>query len=305
MISSLRDHQRDAARNRPARSSRSMPPSTCLRPHRRTQSRRREMTCMTGLGLSTQRARPAAQQNVPRPARTQLSRPALSSSHLRTDLLLAHQRFHRPAARSRRAYPLLSGTAHLPTGRSAARSTVAWIRKSFRAQQRNLSSLTSRAASRRNRAPRRKPAYRNSRTRSRRSGSHRRWTRAHASEVGVRQSFETIAHEARIAANRHAPDASRRPVSAPKAVEAQSLLVLDLDACTRCDQCIRPARHGMTHDPPRLKVCAFDKYLVANSGSAATRLHGRCPVRSRIRRRQLARSHHRDRLRSLRRVYGN
>ena len=86
---------------------------------------------------------------------------------------------------------------------------------------------------------------------------------------GVRQSLEIIAHE-RIAANRQrAQEVQTLPVDqflAQGLMEAQSLLVLDLDRCTRCDQCVRACADA--HDGVTRLVregLRFDKYLVATS----------------------------------------
>ena len=85
----------------------------------------------------------------------------------------------------------------------------------------------------------------------------------------VRQSLEAIAHE-RVAANRHrAMQVDTLPVDqflAQGLMEAQSLLVLDLERCTRCDQCVRACADA--HDGVTRLVregLRFDKYLVATS----------------------------------------
>src|SRR5258708_11625525 len=85
----------------------------------------------------------------------------------------------------------------------------------------------------------------------------------------VRQKLEAIARE-RIEENlRHTVQAQNIPVDqflAQGLMEAQSLLVLDLEKCTRCDQCVRAcadAHQGVS----RLvrEGLRFDKYLVATS----------------------------------------
>ncbi len=85
----------------------------------------------------------------------------------------------------------------------------------------------------------------------------------------VRHSLETIAHE-RLDANRlRATQVQNVPVDqflADGLMEAQSLLVLDLDRCTRCDQCVRACADA--HDGVSRLVregVRFDKYLVATS----------------------------------------
>ncbi len=85
----------------------------------------------------------------------------------------------------------------------------------------------------------------------------------------VRESLEGIARE-RVAENRkHVQQVGEVPVDtflAQGLMEAQSLLVLDLEKCTRCDQCVRAcadAHQGVS----RLvrEGLRFDKYLVATS----------------------------------------
>ena len=86
-------------------------------------------------------------------------------------------------------------------------------------------------------------------------------------------------HPRRVRAGR-AASASRRTARGPQAtdsvalndflaqglMEAQSLLVLDLEKCTRCDQCVRACADA--HDGVTRLVregLRFDKYLVATS----------------------------------------
>jgi CRP-like cAMP-binding protein/Fe-S-cluster-containing dehydrogenase component/ferredoxin len=85
----------------------------------------------------------------------------------------------------------------------------------------------------------------------------------------VRKSLESVAH-GRVEENRkHVQQVGEIPVDtflAQGLMEAQSLLVLDLEKCTRCDQCVRAcadAHQGVS----RLvrEGLRFDKYLVATS----------------------------------------
>ena len=85
----------------------------------------------------------------------------------------------------------------------------------------------------------------------------------------VRQSLEATAH-ARLAENQsRAIRTENVPVDqflAQGLMEAQSLLVLDLERCTRCDQCVRACADA--HDGVSRLVregLRFDKYLVATS----------------------------------------
>jgi CRP-like cAMP-binding protein/ferredoxin len=85
----------------------------------------------------------------------------------------------------------------------------------------------------------------------------------------VRQSLETVAHE-RIEENRkRVSQLANVPVDqflAQGLMEAQSLLVLDLERCTRCDQCVHACADA--HDGVSRLVregLRFDKYLVATS----------------------------------------
>jgi Fe-S-cluster-containing hydrogenase component 2/CRP-like cAMP-binding protein len=85
----------------------------------------------------------------------------------------------------------------------------------------------------------------------------------------VRHSLEATAHE-RLAENRSRTIRTENvPVDqflAQGLMEAQSLLVLDLERCTRCDQCVRACADA--HDGVSRLVregLRFDKYLVATS----------------------------------------
>ena len=87
-------------------------------------------------------------------------------------------------------------------------------------------------------------------------------------------------------------------------MEAQSLLVLDLEKCTRCDECTKAcadAHQGVT----RLirEGLRFDKFLVASSCRSCLDPYCMvgCPVGS-IRRRETARDHHRGLVHRLRHV---
>jgi CRP-like cAMP-binding protein/Fe-S-cluster-containing dehydrogenase component/ferredoxin len=85
----------------------------------------------------------------------------------------------------------------------------------------------------------------------------------------VRQSLESVALERVEENRRHVQQVGEVPVDtflAQGLMEAQSLLVLDLEKCTRCDQCVRAcadAHQGVS----RLvrEGLRFDKYLVATS----------------------------------------
>ena len=102
----------------------------------------------------------------------------------------------------------------------------------------------------------------------------------------VRHSLEAMAHER---AGREPAAAPCRPTTLPVdqflaqgLMEAQSLLVLDLERCTRCDQCVRACADA--HDGVTRLVregLRFDKYLVATSCRSVPRpaLHGRLPGR--------------------------
>jgi CRP-like cAMP-binding protein len=85
----------------------------------------------------------------------------------------------------------------------------------------------------------------------------------------VRSNLEAVA-KSRIEENRKKASESRNvPVDqflAQGLMEAQSLLVLDLERCTRCDQCVRACADA--HDGVTRLVregLRFDKYLVATS----------------------------------------
>src|SRR6476620_8606182 len=85
----------------------------------------------------------------------------------------------------------------------------------------------------------------------------------------VRAKLESIAHE-RVAENRRrTTQLQTLPVDqflANGLMEAQSLLVLDLERCTRCDQCVHACADA--HDGVSRLVregLRFDKYLVATS----------------------------------------
>src|SRR5207302_9251006 len=57
-------------------------------------------------------------------------------------------------------------------------------------------------------------------------------------------------------------------------MEAQNLLVIDLERCTRCDQCVRACAEA--HDGVTRLVrdgLRYDKYLVATSDRKSTRLN--------------------------------
>jgi CRP-like cAMP-binding protein/Fe-S-cluster-containing hydrogenase component 2 len=85
----------------------------------------------------------------------------------------------------------------------------------------------------------------------------------------IRHSLEGTAHQ-RLEENRHRTIRTENvPVDqflAQGLMEAQSLLVLDLERCTRCDQCVRACADA--HDGVSRLVregLRFDKYLVATS----------------------------------------
>jgi CRP-like cAMP-binding protein len=85
----------------------------------------------------------------------------------------------------------------------------------------------------------------------------------------IRQKLEAAAAE-RIEANRlRARQVANVPVDqflAQGLMEAQSLLILDLERCTRCDQCVRACADA--HDGVSRLIregLRFDKYLVATS----------------------------------------
>jgi len=85
----------------------------------------------------------------------------------------------------------------------------------------------------------------------------------------VRRNLEGVAHERAEENRKHVQQVGEVPVDtflAQGLMEAQSLLVLDLEKCTRCDQCVRAcadAHQGVS----RLvrEGLRFDKYLVATS----------------------------------------
>jgi Fe-S-cluster-containing hydrogenase component 2 len=85
----------------------------------------------------------------------------------------------------------------------------------------------------------------------------------------VRRSLETLAYERTEQNRQRLQTATSMPLDnflAQGLMEAQSLLVLDLERCTRCDACVRAcadAHDGVT----RLirEGQRFDKYLVATS----------------------------------------
>ena len=88
-------------------------------------------------------------------------------------------------------------------------------------------------------------------------------------------------------------------------MDAQSLLVLDLEKCTRCDECVRGLRRRARRRHaagPRGAALRQVPGGHARAGRAATRycMVG-CPVGS-IRRRELARDHHRGLVHRLRHV---
>jgi len=106
---------------------------------------------------------------------------------------------------------------------------------------------------------------------------HVELVRIHADEFGqmmeqfpeVRHSLETLAYERTEQNRQRLATATSMPLDnflAQGLMEAQSLLVLDLERCTRCDACVRAcadAHDGVT----RLirEGQRFDKYLVATS----------------------------------------
>ena len=96
-------------------------------------------------------------------------------------------------------------------------------------------------------------------------------------------------------------------------MEAQSLLVLDLEKCTRCDECVRACADA--HDGVTRLIrdgLRFDKYLVATLVPVVPRpaLHGRLPGRLDPAPADSLRDHHRGLVHRLRPVrqqcpYGN
>ena len=86
---------------------------------------------------------------------------------------------------------------------------------------------------------------------------------------GVRAKLEAIAQERAAENRRRTAQLQTLPVDqflANGLMEAQSLLVLDLERCTRCDQCVRACADA--HDGVSRLVregLRFDKYLVATS----------------------------------------
>ena len=87
-------------------------------------------------------------------------------------------------------------------------------------------------------------------------------------------------------------------------MNAQSLLVLDLEKCTRCDECTKACAD--THDGVTRLIregLRFDKFLVASSCRSCLDPYCMvgCPVNS-IRRLELARDHHRGLVHRLRQV---
>jgi CRP-like cAMP-binding protein len=85
----------------------------------------------------------------------------------------------------------------------------------------------------------------------------------------IRQRLEAIARERLEENRRRLTQLQTLPVDqflANGLMEAQSLLILDLDRCTRCDQCVRACADA--HDGVSRLVregLRFDKYLVATS----------------------------------------
>jgi len=85
----------------------------------------------------------------------------------------------------------------------------------------------------------------------------------------IRHSLEGTAHQRLEENRRRAIRTENVPVDqflAQGLMEAQSLLVLDLERCTRCDQCVRACADA--HDGVSRLVregLRFDKYLVATS----------------------------------------
>lgn len=85
----------------------------------------------------------------------------------------------------------------------------------------------------------------------------------------VRRSLEAVAHSRLEENRRRTMQIQNVPVDqflAQGLMEAQSLLVLDLERCTRCDQCVRACADA--HDGVTRLVregLRFDKYLVATS----------------------------------------
>ena len=85
----------------------------------------------------------------------------------------------------------------------------------------------------------------------------------------VRRSLEGVARERGEENRKHVQQVGEVPVDQfleQGLMEAQSLLVLDLEKCTRCDQCVRACADA--HDGVSRLVregLRFDKYLVATS----------------------------------------
>src|SRR5260370_28250403 len=85
----------------------------------------------------------------------------------------------------------------------------------------------------------------------------------------VRQSLEKIAAERRAQNQQRMQTELDVPIDqflAQGLMEAQSLLVLDLQKCTRCDACVNACSHAH-HGVTRLirYGLRFDQYLVAAS----------------------------------------
>jgi CRP-like cAMP-binding protein/formate hydrogenlyase subunit 6/NADH:ubiquinone oxidoreductase subunit I len=85
----------------------------------------------------------------------------------------------------------------------------------------------------------------------------------------IRRELEQVAHE-RAAANK-AKASQNRTMSLPQYIDqglyqAQSLLILDLEKCTRCDECVRAC--AQAHDGVSRLIrdgIRYDKYLVTTS----------------------------------------
>ena len=137
-----------------------------------------------------------------------------------------------------------------------------------------LAYLARRRLLRRDRAAERQPAHGHlHRARSRRGGAHLGGEdfQLHAGAFpDIRRSLEGVQ---RTNASRRIGSATIRAENVPVdqflaqgLMEAQSLLVLDLEKCTRCDQCVRACADA--HDGVSRLVregLRFDKYLVATS----------------------------------------